>query len=330
MLLSHALTVAIDGLEIARMQEFTELLKGIGALGPVLWPVAVITIVVLYRAEIRGMIGRVKKGKLWGSEFELSEDLGKLQEKAVQAIQSQPQPLKPALPLSLPSLRDPSRPIRVRPIGLSTDENAVDAELQATLKEALTPPKLALIQLSVQIEKELRILAGSLGDREVIVLPLMSALFELSKRGRIPNNVVDAAQLFSQVRNKVIHGAYATDADAISALDSGEMILETIRAVPHETHTVKTMLPIYSDKECSNERSDAQGVFLTSKHTLTGQVVTRVFPTTKNYKPEQQVAWEWNMDKVWGESWYKAPDTNKIEYGWTNSAEFVGRVLDRL
>lgn len=57
----------------------------------------------------------------------------------------------------------------------------------------------------------------------------------------------------------------------------------------------------------------------------------RIFPTTRDdYIKGEILSWEWNMNRVWGEAWYRDPRTNEIKKAWGQAAEFVGRNLDHL
>jgi hypothetical protein len=285
------------------MKDVAELLTAIGSLiGSVLWPGIIIVAFYLYHAELRGMMRRVKKGKLLGQEFEFDQELDKLQQVAVEAKQAQP---------------------------VLEYKTAEDPQLQIALKEAMRSPRIALMALSAEIEAELRNLVASVGTfsgGRYEVLPLAKALLGLTRKG-VPLSIVEAAQLFSDVRNRVVHGRYATDEDAIRAFDSGINILNAIKAVPHEIHTVKTMITVYADAQCTQPRA-VQGVMLVSKHTKSLYAVTRVFPTTMTYLPGQRVAWEWDMEKSLGETWYKDPDTGNCVVAWSTSTYFAGRVLD--
>ena len=49
-----------------------------------------------------------------------------------------------------------------------------------------------------------------------------------------------------------------------------------------------------------------------------------------HFQSGQEVAWDSDTTRTWGESWFLNRESGGIEYGWTSSAEFIGRVLDEL
>jgi hypothetical protein len=88
---------------------------------------------------------------------------------------------------------------------------------------------------------------------------------------------------------------------------------------------------LFSDATCTKPILDAKGVILET--TSPGGVVKtlRIFPTTRTYfQKGKQVAFEWNMDKIWPPAWYRDADTGVISQAWLGSAEFLGRHLDEI
>jgi hypothetical protein len=106
-------------------------------------------------------------------------------------------------------------------------------------------------------------------------------------------------------------------------------ILRALRAIPRETNVVfYSNVPIYSDAAAVHLIGDAKAVILQTTSPGGTQKSLRIFPTTKDhFKKGEQVSWEWSMDRKWGETWYKDPETSEIKKAWHSSAEFIGRPL---
>ena len=196
------------------MKDLATLLE---ALASLLWPIFAFLVLYIFRSEISHAIGRLKKGKLLGQEFEL--DLEKLERSAVSA-QREIQLLPPQ-----EAKRD------------SSDEDSTDAVIKEILEQATTSPKVALITLWEELEKRARqalATRGLLKNRPSV--SINEALKELHQYG-LPPNVSGSLKLFADVRNKLIHGA-ADDDDVLRAVDSGITILKALSALPNELNTV--------------------------------------------------------------------------------------------
>jgi hypothetical protein len=182
--------------------------------------------------------------------------------------------------------------------------------------------------LERQTRQDLAVRGLLKGRRHVAIT---EALRELHQYG-FPPNLAGSVKLFLDVRNRIVHDVTATDADALSALDSGLTILRALDALPKETNVVyHPGVDIFSDQSCVTRIADAKGIILET--TSPGGVIKtfRIFPTMQSdFQKGKTVAWEWNMQKTWGKAWYRDPDTEIIERGWDSSAEFTGRHLDEV
>ena len=125
-------------------------------------------------------------------------------------------------------------------------------------------------------------------------------------------------------QNVVIDGS-DLPAYANGQLDSGLKILDALQRVPTEVNVVYApRVDVFEDADGTHQRVDVHGVVLKTE----GSEDLRVFPTTRDHHREgERVAWDWNMNETWPESWYRNPDTGRIEYAWTLSAEFIGTRL---
>lgn len=146
----------------------------------------------------------------------------------------------------------------------------------------------------------------------------------------MPRHLAESVRSFWDIRNRLVHGYAASQDDILRAIDSGLTILQAIKAIPHEIHSVyHPGVEVYSDSEGKNLREGVKGVVLetTGPEGLSRRL--QVFPTTRtHFQKGKKVAWEWNSSRVFDESWYKHPDTGKVTYGWSASMEFVGRHLE--
>jgi hypothetical protein len=106
-----------------------------------------------------------------------------------------------------------------------------DAQVQAILGDAASSPKVALMALSVELDRELRRLAAATGwaRGQSSSRGILRALPE-----GIPDHLKDVIDQFWQIRTRIVHGAPAPDADAPRALDSGLAILHAVQEIPHE------------------------------------------------------------------------------------------------
>src|SRR5574341_2115918 len=126
------------------MHEWAELLKAIGALA---WPIVVFVVAFLYRSEVRQLVGRLKRGRILGQEIELETSLKQLEQTAAVAASE-----VPALPPSAVQL-DPTQDASNTTSPGGTVQEILDAETRI-LSEASRSPKLALISLASQLERE--------------------------------------------------------------------------------------------------------------------------------------------------------------------------------
>jgi hypothetical protein len=306
------------------MEHVAPILQAIAAL---LWGIFAFTALFVLKPEITRALGRLRKGKFFGQEFELGDELVKLETFAAAAAKE---------------VQGFSRNISVEGetghfflVGESATANVnqeeqFDATIKSILQQATSAPKIALMTLGAELEKQARqalATRGLLRGRPIV--SVSQALSELHQYG-FPPNLLGSVKLFTDVRNKIIHGAAATDDDALGALDSGMTILRALNALPHEVYVVyHPGVEIFSDATCTKPIPDAKGIILETTSPGTVMKTFQILPTTRtHFQKGKQVAWEWNMQKVWPAAWYRDPDTGTITQAWVSSAEFIGRHLD--
>jgi hypothetical protein len=296
----------------------------VDALAKLAWPLIIALIVVAYRYEIRDILrrlSRVKKATVLGQQIELEEELDQLKattEKAEAEVAPQQQP-------EGQSERAGSKP-------LFENEQLRDAQKleREILSQARTSPKVALMLLSAEIDRRLRELLAATGwHQNIRATSTLRAIKQLQLQGSLPKHVIGSVKLFRDIRNRIIHGGPATDEEIIRAIDSGFVLLKAIDAIPVEISTVHSVnITLYDDAGCTHLVLDAKGVTLEAT-SPGGFQKFRVVPTTQaHFQVGRRVAWEWNIDHVWGPTWYKDPDTGECKQAWLQSAEFIGRHLD--
>lgn len=307
------------------MKEFAELLQGIAAL---LWPILTFVLLLIFRREIVDVARRLKRGKFLGQELELDKSLDQLEEKAKAAAEQVPE-----LPVVNEQKRlgeaDADKPAILADAVQNTEPDSLDI-IQKIIDLANSSPRLGLILLSSEIDKEVRRRLATMGllERQRHHLASDLKFFESS----LPKSVMDAVHDFQAVRNKIVHGHKADPHDVIRAIDSGLTILKALKSLPSANYFVyHPGTNVYEDKECTQLRRDCKGLILEAVGPGGAQKTLMIYPTTRTHFEEgMQVAWEWNLNKVWGETWYRDPDSGEVKYAWTSAGEFVGRNLEDL
>ncbi len=291
------------------MKEAIDLLRAVAAL---LWPALALVLFFTYKEDLRALLRRIRKGKLLGQEIELDASLRELQEEASKAAS------------------------QVKDIPTTHSEMRIGSgdgpeQFNKIIEESVQSPKVALLLLGAEIEKELRhVLLGSgwHGGQEIRGL---SQGFDVVNRLEVlPKHVAGSVRLFSEMRNRLIHGGSASDDDVLRAIDSGLTILKALRSIPLELHVVHHPgVDLYSDAEGRDVMPGVKGVILES--TSPGGATKRhaIFPTTRgHFKSGQRVAWEWDLKNKYGPSWYRDPDTAEVKQAFLGSMEFTGRDLN--
>jgi hypothetical protein len=294
------------------MKDFADLIRAIATL---LWPLLAFVVVWMFKEQVREILGRLRRGKLLGQEIELEEKLRRLDESAQTAAS------EPPTPISVPETHNE----------VIARESELADVARHILDEASRSPKVALILLASELEREVYQLLASKGLlHESRRTSLPRAIEVLEQRGALPRHLAESVRNFWEVRNRLVHGQDATQDDIIRAIDSGLTILRTIQAIPRRVNIVyHPGVEVYSDPEGKNIREGAKAVVLESTSPGGALKTFLVYPTTRtHFQKGKRVAWEWNESRVFGESWYKHPDTGKITPGWNESMEFVGRHLE--
>ncbi|MCA3080374.1 MAG: hypothetical protein ING71_16480 [Rhodocyclaceae bacterium] len=288
-----------------------DILNGAAAL---LWPIVVALIVILFRSELISLARRIRKGSAFGAEAEFAQELGALQEEASKAKE------EAGVGVGIASEAQGSDNPDYPPIPQRPSANSISSTV---LSEVARSPRLGLMLLSAEIDTLTRRIAASTGHHKSGTLKDALAIWG----AQLPTHAAAAYRLFSHVRNRIVHGAKASEEEILSAIDSGLGLYEALASIPLERNRVAHPgVDIFSDSEAT-KKLDGKGLIIETTHN--GSTSLRVFPTTKeHYKLGMELTWEWNMSRVWAEAWYRDPNTQEIKKGWDSAAEFVGRNLD--
>lgn len=286
------------------MGDFATLLK---ALADLIWAIIAAGFLFAFRKEIRGLFGRLRRGKVGDIEIELDQ----LHQSAETAANETPA-------IATPEAK-----------GLSPETSPPLSPVPTTVPEgAAASPKLTVVLLAAAIERDVRAFVAATGRVQGRrLLPLHVEL----ERLELPRPLISAVRQFWSVRNRIVHGYGATDDEAVRAVDAGISILATLRSIPREVNVVyHPGVELYKDPEGRQPITEARGIVLETTASDGKTKSLRVFPTTRtDYVKGKQVAWEWNPGKQWAETWYRDPDSGEIKSAWRGSMEFVGRHLDQ-
>lgn len=285
--------------------------------GAALWPIVIFVLAIMFKREISSVTKRIKRGKLFGNEFELSEEIDKLAktaEKAQKEIYTSPEPSEPT----------------AKHLG----NEALDRDIEDIISIATDKPEFGLILLAQKIEKEMKrllALTGHLRGGKPVSYRDMADY--LGKNSAVSDNLRKSLDLFWDVRNKIVHGQTdVSKSDLIRTIDIGLTVLSAIKAIPHEKNVVAHPgVDMFADQEGQKIVEDAKALILETTALGGANKFMRVFPTTKqHYQKGMTVSWEWNMSRTWGSCYYRDPWTNEIKKGWDSSAEFVGRDIEAI
>ena len=284
-----------------------------------LWPVTIILVLVMFREDLHRLASRLRRGKFLGQELELTEETQKV-ERQVEAAE-RAEPPKPVLD-----------PAKGRSEQLS-ELQAADDRVRRFLEEAAKDKLLALVRMWIEIEQEVRTITATRGLLQFVRVPnITEYVGTLAGRNVISKETADSILGFHAVRDRLVHGnlreAYR-DSELVALIDSGLRLLEILRSIPRETYKVSGLVPFFSDASATKPVDGARALILEIS-SQDGKHGYAAYPTTKAYERGQVLSWEWNLQKVWGPSWYRDPQTGAIKHGWDSAGEFVGRPLETI
>lgn len=310
----------------ATASDVADLLRAIATL---LWPLAFVGLLLFFRSEIASLLKRVERLKAFGAEAELrKQELDELNQTVQTAAEA---PVPPQLPLTPSATVGEVLDVGVWPSLEATADMDVDAIAQRIIARAERTPKTALLDLTVEIERAMRLLLARTGHISRASRSLRGLAEAVAEAVNLPNGTLDALSRFREIRNKIVHEESETfTADEIlRAIDSGLTILRILTAIATERNVVyHPGVDLYADATCTDRRAGVKGVILETSSPGGAIKTHRVFPTTlTHFETGSEVAWEWNPARHWDASWYRDPSTGEIRTAFLGSAEFVGRHL---
>lgn len=228
---------------------YSELLKA------VLWPLVVLTICLVYKAEIKSAITRIKKTKLGFAEAEFEHEVRTLGEDTKDfaaskmghvvsstrdaAARSDDQ----AATATGEGEVDQPRPVREEFEGRmprwmvdTVDDMAADDVERKTLELTATSPTAGIMFLARELEISINNLSNLLLDREWLDknatrTSVISKALLLEDRGTLPPAFVESLRKFWKIRNGVVHEGLGDAQSVASAIDSGIFLLRFLRDV---------------------------------------------------------------------------------------------------
>lgn len=267
------------------------------------WQFLILITVLVYRTEIWSFLRKIKKWSIFGNDFELSDEINKLEDE-VEKIE------------------------RNTPITMDTPKETNEEVIIKFDRDW----KMTLIQIAIEIEKEIKkIMLLTWWSYNQNIVSLKQSFKFLIKNWALPNNLSSSIDIFLNIRNKIIHSNWVVPEDEVLRMvDLWFSLLKNIRAIPHEINRVyKKDIDLYSDKELRNKVNNASWLLLETISAWEVMKSYRIFPTMRSdYVEWKIVAWEWSFDHWWWETYYMNPISKKIELAWISSAEFIWRTID--
>ena len=290
------------------VENFEALARLFEGVSSVIWPVLVGAALLGFRHELSALLGRIRKGRLLGQEFELSDNLDRLDLNAKLVSQRLE-----------PNTHAPTRFVE--------SDRAASKNTGKILHEAIRSPKLGLLLLADEIDREVRNrLASSGREPKDLDTDLPERIDRLLADRDISEELASAIESFRKVSNQVTHRGKATDQQILRTVVAGLQILESIKLLPHQTNRVKyTNIPVFADPECERRYPDIFGVGL--ELIISNKIQFMVYPTTRVFEEGKHVSWEWGTN-AFPTAWYRDPETSSKMKAWDHSLEFIGRTLD--
>src|SRR5260221_3143135 len=136
-------------------EQLTAILHAFGELAPCLWPIILLTLAIVFRSEIRDLIGRLRHGKVLGQEIELSERFTQVQASAVEVL---------AEVAASADIQTPRAQHQVAADGEQVGSSLLQTEREI-LSEAVSSPASAVLRANYEIDRRIselvRLVSGS-------------------------------------------------------------------------------------------------------------------------------------------------------------------------
>lgn len=206
----------------------------------------------------------------------------------------------------------------------------------AILEEAVQSPSVAMMRLSIEVERQLRLILAATGQLQKYTGQSPTEALDLISKTMDEGSVFPKAlrgtlEGFWGLRNDVVHGHVGQHL-TIRAVDYGLRILKMLHSIPRRSYIiVDASIPVFSDPVGRTLREDVRGVILKTMGPHGGIEGFNVHPARRVYSVGQSVSWEWDLrGPGWGETWYRNPPLGEIKLAWVGSLEFIGRPLEEI
>jgi hypothetical protein len=192
------------------------------ALAALCWPALVYVVLRTYQEEIRGLLHRIRRVKPAPGELELRADLDRLEQQV--RAESERMGARPGVPRA----------------DESEEAAAKDAsEQRRILDAAARSPRLAIMELSLAIEQELRQLAAITGcnpapgqDGDSV----RGMADRLGAAGLMSRSLANSVVAFCDLRNRLVHAHAGHENEAIRAIDLGSTLWRIVRSISPEAN----------------------------------------------------------------------------------------------
>jgi hypothetical protein len=202
----------------------------------------------------------------------------------------------------------------------------------AILEEAVRSPSVAMMRLSIEVDRQLRLILAATGQLyKYTGQSPDEALRLIAELMTVPEALRGTLETFWNLRNDVVHG-HVSQHLTIRAVDYGLRILKMLHSIPRRSYIVTdSTIRLFSDPEGKSIRADVHGVTIKTLGPHGGVEHIRVHPTRREYLSGQNVSWEWALrGPGWGETWYESMPFGTVTFAWSASLEFIGRPLEEI
>lgn len=176
------------------------------------WPIVALVLSLIFKDQIRTILLRVRRGKLFGQEFDLSEVLHSAKED-VDA-----------------SARDASNSSTApTDDDAESSERTTDAIIRQILEVSSLSPRAGVMLVGAEIEQFVRWLATSAGYEVRPYASIREIGRVMVNQGRITQSTLRSLESFWKIRNRIVHDFAGEDRENLAAVDIGISLLRQIR-----------------------------------------------------------------------------------------------------
>lgn len=108
----------------------------------------------------------------------------------------------------------------------------------------------------------------------------------------------------------------------VETVTSEPEIVDSVPLIPFKV--IDTEIPFFRDSQCQERVEGAWIAILLALDPEDQIIEQELVPTTKKYNKGDYVTMNLESKKLWEESWYKNPNTGRVEKAWEIHVAFVG------